>query len=145
MPMLISRSALETGSNPTPATPSSFSRIHPMLLIKRRRRKGWLLMAISLRPWQKRRTGQSARPLAPVSHCHVPVLRGRDQAVSQLVLNLNINRPGPEALNKIISKRAHLPRPLFSVTGRYLDGGAVNWQYPKYSGPSGSLTVIGAA
>jgi hypothetical protein len=34
-----------------------------------------------------------------------------DRPFTQLVLRLNINQPGPEALNQIISKRGHLPGP----------------------------------
>src|SRR5271166_47448 len=39
------------------------------------------------------------------------ILRERNRPFSQLVLGLNISQPGPEALNQIISKRGHLPRP----------------------------------
>ena len=41
-------SAHKTGSNPTPATPSSFSRLHPTLLNETQRPKEWLLTAIRL-------------------------------------------------------------------------------------------------
>jgi hypothetical protein len=43
-------SAHKTGSNPTPARPSSFLRIHPSLLIEPQRPKEWLLTAIRLHP-----------------------------------------------------------------------------------------------
>jgi len=39
----------------------------------------------------------------------IQILRERNRAVSQLVFRLNINQPGPEALNQIISKRGHPP------------------------------------
>ena len=41
----------------------------------------------------------------------IQILRERNRPFSQLVLRLNINQPGPEALYQIISKRGHLPRP----------------------------------
>jgi hypothetical protein len=41
----------------------------------------------------------------------IQILRERYRPFCQLVLRLNINQPGPEALNQIISKRGHLPSP----------------------------------
>ena len=41
----------------------------------------------------------------------VQTLRERNRAFAQLVLRLNINQPGPQALYQIISKRGHLPSP----------------------------------
>jgi hypothetical protein len=40
-----------------------------------------------------------------------PILRAHDRAVFQLVLSLNIDQLGSEALNQIISKREHMPDP----------------------------------
>ena len=41
----------------------------------------------------------------------IQILREGNRPFSKLVLRLNINRPGSEALNQIISERGHLPSP----------------------------------
>jgi hypothetical protein len=59
--------------------------------------------------------GQSGLPIPRFRvRVDIQIPRERNRAFSQLVFELNINQSGPEALNQVISKREHLPRPTFS-------------------------------
>jgi len=76
--------ALETGSNPAPATPSSFSRIHPTLLIEPQRPKEWLLTPISLHPDKEDIQGNLLLRTPPFRIAvDIQILRERDLPFSQ--------------------------------------------------------------
>ena len=88
-----------------PATPSSFSRIYPTLLIEPQRSKEWLLTAIPLRPG-KEDVPDNLLFRSPRFRVRRYSNSSRAQSTDlPMVLRLNINQPGPEALNQIISKR----------------------------------------
>ena len=81
-----------------------------MLLIQRQRSKEWSLPGhITALPAQN--TCQTiCSSVGPVfAFADTQILRERYRPFCQLVLRLNINQPGPEALYQFISKRGHLP------------------------------------